>query len=225
MQENPTPFTAGDIFYTRHEGGYHVSKLLRFDPDFDAYHVMIFEPLDHEPTAADLPKLEVVMLHVPIDRAGFENPVLLRNSPVTDDDLAGYREYIVQTHQVNELVRLAQDHYQRAYYLGDEKKHEEAIAQYTLAIELIPGFFEAIDNRAFTKMDLGRWEEAIADFELSLTVEPNSVLAEFSIGECYLKMKNIPMAIQQFEKVLKIDPNHALGQQFLAKAKALGGIA
>ena len=62
-----------------------------------------------------------------------------------------------------------------------------------------------------------------ADFELSLTVEPVSVLAEFSIDGCYLKMKDAKRAAQQFEKALAIDPNHRLSQDFLAKARALGG--
>lgn len=225
MQETPTPFIAGDIFYSRHGDAYHVSKLLRHEPEFRVFHILVYDALDHEPTAADVPHLKVLIHHVPIDQDGFANPQLLAHSPVTDDDLMGYRTYIVQTNHVPELVRLAQDHYHRAYFLSDERKHEEAIAQYTFAIELIPAFFEAIDNRAFCKMDMGRWEEAIADFELSLMVEPNTVLAEFSIGECYLRLKNAHKAIQQFEKVLKIEPDNVQGKEFLARAKALGGIA
>ncbi|MEY3444445.1 MAG: hypothetical protein RLZZ519_2726, partial [Bacteroidota bacterium] len=95
MQKNTltNPLSDGDIFYTVHERAYHVSKLLRFDPDFDAYHVMIYAPVDREPTAADLPSLKLLMLHAPIDRAGFENPKVIAHAPVTDDDLEGYRTY------------------------------------------------------------------------------------------------------------------------------------
>jgi tetratricopeptide (TPR) repeat protein len=135
--------------------------------------------------------------------------------------MEGYREYIRQTNNIEELVRLAKQYYTAAYYLSDEGKHEAAIAKYTLAIELIPSFFEAIDNRAFSKMDMGRWEDAIADFELSLKVEPNSVLAEFSIGECYLRLRDAKKAIAQFEKVLALDPDNVKGKEFLARAKAL----
>lgn len=47
--------------------------------------------------------------------------------------------------------------------LTDEKKLFEAIDSYSKAIDLFPPFFEAIDNRAFCKMDLGMWAEAIED--------------------------------------------------------------
>lgn len=76
----------------------------------------------------------------------------------------------------------------KAYALTDEKKSYEAIEQYTKAFELFPLFHEAMDNRAFVNMNMGKWLDAIADFQISLWIFPVSTLAEFSIEECYLNM-------------------------------------
>jgi tetratricopeptide (TPR) repeat protein len=219
----PPIFQEGDVFYVQLEGKCHILKLLRHDAALETYHVLSYEPVAQLPRASELEQLSIMAYHSPIAQGGFTNPKLLAKSKVTDDDLLGYREYIRQTDNVDEIVRLANKYYKEAYALTTIKQHAEAIAKYTLAIELMPTFFEAIDNRAFCKMDLARWRDAIADFELSLTVEPGSVLAEFSIGECYLKMKDANRAAQQFEKALAIDPNHKLSQDFLAKARAFGG--
>ena len=105
--------------------------------------------------------------------------------------------------------------------MTEEKKHYEAIDAYTKAIDLFPQFFEAIDNRAFCKMDIGLWSDAIEDFKFSLQQNPNSLLAEFSIGECYFKMGDYLNAKQQFEKAHSIDPNHQAPKQFLDKINAL----
>jgi tetratricopeptide (TPR) repeat protein len=137
--------------------------------------------------------------------------------------MEGYFEYIKQTQNFDEVVKYANQFYQEAYRLTNEKQYEAAIEQYTRAIDLMPVFYEAIDNRAFVKMDLGRWDEAIADFELSLTVEPDSVLAVFSIGECHYKMKDYATSKGFFERALAIDPAHVHSRAFLIKAKQLLG--
>jgi tetratricopeptide (TPR) repeat protein len=90
-----------------------------------------------------------------------------------------------------------------------------------MAIYLFPQFFEAIDNRAFSKMDLGLWSDAIKDFKLSLEQNPNTILAEFSIGECYFKMGDFQNAKRQFEIANNIDPNDQTSRQFLDKVNAI----
>jgi tetratricopeptide (TPR) repeat protein len=119
---------------------------------------------------------------------------------------------------------MVNSYYQSGLVLTDKKLHDDAIDAYSKAIDLFPQFFEAIDNRAFCKMDLARWNEAIEDFNLSLQVNPNSVLAEFSIGECYFKMKDYQNAKTQFEKAQRIDPSHEAPRLFLDKVnKILNG--
>jgi tetratricopeptide (TPR) repeat protein len=86
-----------------------------------------------------------------------------------------------------------------------------------MAINLYPTLYEAIDNRAFCKMDLGRWREAIEDFNLSLTIHPYSALAEFSIGECYLKLDDHTAAKEYFNRALALEPDHELSKEFLQK--------
>jgi tetratricopeptide (TPR) repeat protein len=214
---NNTTFETGDVFYTEKKGQFSLFKLIKHDVEFKTYHIKIYTSVDALPQLEDVDQLEVLAYHAPIDESGFENPQLLGASTLDDDDLVGYLEYIKQTGNIDEVIQYASKYYQEAYQLGSEKEHEQAIEKYNKAIELIPNFFEAIDNRAFAKMDLGLWDAAIEDFTLSLTVNPDSLLAVFSIGECYFKAEEYEKAKGYFEQAVVINPSHEVSKQFLDK--------
>lgn len=217
-EEPQERFSEGDIFYTLIDKQYQLYKVLKADVEYDTYHLMIYTPLHQLPSPEQLTSLDVFVYHAPIAISGFEDPKPFAKSSLSYNDFMGYHEYLRQTQNFKELVPIAQSYYQEAYRLTDLKQHEAAIEYYTRAIELIPDFYEAIDNRAFCKMDLGRWNEAIDDFRLSLSVNPVSFLAEFSIGECFFKSRNYPEAIRQFEKAIDLDPKQQVAHDFLKKA-------
>lgn len=208
----------GDIFYTEYNGQYHVYKLLRKDEAEETFHVLGYAPLDEAPTLIKLPGLEINLYHAPVHAAGFTNATFLVHSKVTEDELIGYYEYQRRTdNDFETIAKKATGYYHEAYLLTDQEKYEAAIEAYSRAIELVPTFFEAIDNRAFCKMDLGRWRDAIEDFTLSLQVNPGSLLAEFSIGECYYRLGEFEKAKLQFEKCVRLDPAHQVSKDFLLK--------
>lgn len=211
----------GDIFYTHTDNEYQVYKLLVHDKPFNCYHVLGYEPTIFLPTKGDIDKLKVKVYHFPIDKDSFGNSTRITNNKITTHDLIGYHEYLRQTQEPNYYFRIANQYYQSGLRLTDEKKHNEAIDSYSKAVDLVSTFFEAIDNRAFCKMDMGLWDEAIEDFKLSLLINPNSLLAEFSIGECYFKMKEYQKAKVQFEKAHLIDPGHQVSIVFIKKIEAL----
>jgi tetratricopeptide (TPR) repeat protein len=219
--ERQRNFSEGDIFYTQYSNQYHIYKLLVFDNDFDCYHVLSYQPVKTLPNIENVSDLEVFVYHSPIDKNGFKDAKLLTTAKVTCDDLIGYHEYLRQTQEPNYYIPIANQYYQAGLILTDEKKHYDAIDAYSKAVDLVPNFFEAIDNRAFCKMDLGLWTEAIEGFHESLEVNPKSLLAEFSIGECYLKLGNYQKAKEQFEKAIKIDPTHQALRDFLKKVNEL----
>lgn len=214
-------FSEGDIFYIYSDKQYNIYKLLVFERDFECYHVLCYEPIDELPNRSIIDRLEVAVYHAPIDKNGFKGATLLVKDKVLANDLIGYHEYLRQTQDPNSYFPLADDYYQAGLRLTDERRHMDAIDSYSKAVDLIPNFFEAIDNRAFCKMDLGHWDEAIEDFRESLEVNPDSVLAVFSIGECYLKMGNYPKAKEQFEKAIALDPTHQASKDFLKKVNDL----
>ncbi|HZY37748.1 MAG TPA: hypothetical protein VFE53_13915 [Mucilaginibacter sp.] len=213
----------GDIFYTHFDNKFHVYKLLVFDKEFECYHVLCYEPVDKLPTEHEINRLKVAIYHAPIATSGFVRPVFLANCEITEDDLTGYHEYLKLTQESKELIASADKYYQAGLYLTDHQKHNEAIEAYSKAIALIPTFFEAIDNRAFCKMDMGRWEDAIEDFKSSLIVKPNTLLAEFSIGECYFRLAEYQKAKQQFEIAKAISPDFSGTIEYLKKVNDLLG--
>ena len=220
MTEQPS-FSEGDIFYTQSGNNYYIFKLLVIDADFDCYHILSFSPLNSLPTISSVDNLSISVYHSPFDKHAFAGATLLTNKTVTSDDLVGYHEYLRQTQEPGVYLPIANNYYKSGFRLTDEKKHFEAIDAYSKAIDLFPQFYEAIDNRAFCKMDLALWIEAIEDFKLSLEQNPNSFLAEFSIGECYFKLGDLENAKQQFEIAHRIDPNHQAPVQFLDKVNKL----
>lgn len=216
-KNNTVDFSVGDIFYTQAENKYNLYKLLMIEDDFECYHVLSYTPLECLPSIDNIEKLPVFIYHLPMDKNAFTKPTFLTNKPVKSTDLTGYHEYLRQTQEPGYNVAVANNYYSSGLQLTDEKKHYAAIESYSKAIDLFPQFFEAIDNRAFCRMDLGLWSEAIEDFKLSLQQNPNSLLAEFSMGECYLNMAEYENAKRQFEIAHKIDPDHQVPKQFLAK--------
>lgn len=214
-------FEEGDVFYTFSNGHYHLYKLLKLDRKNETYHVLCYQVLNALPKPSDLDTLGVAVFHAPIDIDGFGDPVLFSNKPVMAADLIGYHEFLRQTGALELVLTTANGYYQLANKLAETKQYELAIDEYSKAIDLVPQFFEAIDNRAFSKMDLARWTEAIEDFRMSLAVNPNSLLAEFSIGECYFKLKDYERAKKQFQNAVSIDSTHQLSQDFLIKTMEL----
>lgn len=212
-------FTEGDIFYTLLDNQYYFHKVLKVDNDFNTYHVLGYSPVSTLPETAD--SLTIFVYHTPIDKNGFDKPVLFKNTVTTDEELTGFHEYIRLTNNMNLIIPEATRYFHEGYALTDEKKHEEAIKKYSLAVNLFPMLYEALDNRAFCKMDLGRWEDAIEDFRLSLQVNQFSALAEFSIGECYMRLGNYETAKAQFHKALEVDPAYDLPKEFLQKIALL----
>ena len=210
-----TNFQEGDVFFTEKDDKFWTYKLLRIDEDTNTFHVKAYQETQEVPSPDSLDTLTVNIHHFPVDINGFEHPVLILNQGITDDDLLGYFEYIKQTQNINEIVKYAKGFYQQAHALSTEQDHTGAIQKYSQAIDLLPNFFEAIDNRAFAYMDLGQWAEAIAGFKQSLEVNPNSLLPIFSIGECHLKLKEYPQAKDYFEQAIKIAPNHPKPKEFL----------
>ncbi|HRE58343.1 MAG TPA: hypothetical protein PLW09_11030 [Candidatus Kapabacteria bacterium] len=219
--EKVTDFSVGDIFYIKTDNKFNLYKLLMIDTEFECYHILTYSPVDNVPALTDIDKLSVFVYHSPFDKKAFANAKLLTNQSLTANDLVGYHEYLRQTQAPNFYVPIANSYYKAGLTLTDQNKHYEAIDSYSKAIDLFPQFFEAIDNRAFCKMDLGLWADAIEDFKLSLQRNPNSLLAEFSIGECYFKMSDYENAKRQFEIAHSIDPNHQAPKQFLDKINVI----
>lgn len=208
-------FEEGDIFYFIQNSKYHFFKALKVDNEHNVVHILIYEEMYEMPLTNQIGQFKIRVYHAPIDKNGFTDLQLFYKTQVEDADLLGYHEYIKQTRNIDELVSYATKYFKEAYLLSDQKKHHKAINKYSLAIYLLPNYFEAIDNRAFSKMDLGMFSEAIDDFNLSLSTNPGGFAAVFSIGECYLKLGDFQNAKTYFEKALEINPNYDKTKDYL----------
>jgi len=163
------------------------------------FHCMFYEPSPRRPTAETIESLNVAAWHAPVAaqayRDGWE---VLYSAPVSDRELGGFHEYLKLTdfsryatetgQDVRILVSRANELYRQACALGAPEERQSAIDLYTKAIDIFPLFYEAIDNRAFTYMELGDYAAALRGFEESLRVNPTGNTAFFSRGECLMKL-------------------------------------
>ena len=147
--------------------------------------------------------------------------ILSNNTRVTNQDLLGYYEYIRYSYNLGDNTIEAMKCFREAYHLTDDKKLEQAIEEYTKAIQLKFDYYEALDNRAFCYMNLGDFEKAKKDFEKSLQIERNNFIAVFSLGECCYKLKNNSLAKKYFQKAIKMRPKHTKTKEYLALLKSI----
>lgn len=200
-------------------------KVLRVDPG-PTYHTLFYQHVERRPSLDEVPGLNVWVYHAPL--AGFEDVEPLGNIPVTMSDLVGFHEYLKQTdfnryasetgHSTEELLAKSNLAMAEGNRLKDAGEALAAIEKYTEAVDSFPLYFEAIDNRAFARMDMGAWDEAIADFQESERLNGPTALTIFSIGECHLKAGRFVEAHDQFARCIELDPNNPDFRRFLQMA-------
>lgn len=213
----------GDLIISQNGSGeWATAKILAIDawPDgSETFHCLCYKTTREKPSPASIELLDLLIYHAPMDSDEFKkNWQVLCSLPVTEGELIGFVEYLKHTdfpryleitkQDAREIVEQANAHFRAGLALGEEGKQLESIQEYTKAIDLFPLFHEAIDNRAFTYMELGDFASARDGFEDSLRINPDGSTAFFSRGECLMKLGLLDEAEQIFLEGGRRFPEH-----------------
>lgn len=90
----------------------------------------------------------------------------------------------------------------RGIAYGKNGEYDEAIADFTKALELEPNNMSAYCNRGLAYLEKGVPDQAIANFTKALELEPNNIFAYRNRGLAYLYKYDPDKAIEDFTKIL-----------------------
>ena len=92
-------------------------------------------------------------------------------------------------------------------YDYDRGRCDLAIAEYSQAIALDPGFAEAYNNRAYTYMMKQSYRQALADLNQAIRLRPDYAHALMNRGDIYnYDLINRPLAIADYERLIALGP-------------------
>ncbi len=219
---------AGDVLAQPTPDGQGWSALKVFAVEGATAHCLTYEPSAAKPTLASLAQASVRMAHAPRPAAALADGwELLGNEPAAARELQGLKYmdfdlYVRLTGQDADAIRRsATEHFERAAVHAAEGRRIEAINEYGKAIELYPLYTEALDQRAFSFMELGLHQQALRDLEESLYIDPDGMSAFFCKGECLMKLGHLDEAAAIFTEGQERFPEHATQfNEFLKRTRA-----
>ncbi len=112
-------------------------------------------------------------------------------------------------------------------YLGlslrREGRLEEAISEYTRALQIKPDSIAAYNNLGVALEQAGRVPKAIEQWERALQIKPDFIDARINLANARLRAGQVAEAIEQYEQVLRIDPNVPVAHSNLGVALEQAG--
>lgn len=108
-----------------------------------------------------------------------------------------------------EQALTAWDHIRRGLRAKDEGRNEDAIQEYTKAIEIDPRSAAAYNNRGNVYGDLEQYEKAIEDYNKAIELEPDDALAYNNRGIIYDDLEQYEKALEDYNKAIELDPGYA----------------
>ena len=101
-----------------------------------------------------------------------------------------------------------------AYFVHGQNKedgehYEEALVDYSRAIEINPQFFYAYYMRGKVKSTLGDYKAAIADYDKAIEIKDEVFNIYFGRGTAHLMFGDYEAAIADYDKAIEIDPEDA----------------
>jgi tetratricopeptide (TPR) repeat protein len=87
--------------------------------------------------------------------------------------------------------------------------YDQAIADFTTAIELDPNLAQAYRERGVAYSDKGDNNHALADLNQAIRLAPNYAMAYNNRGNIHRRMGNYDLALADYDQAIRIDPNFA----------------
>ena len=123
---------------------------------------------------------------------------------------------------LNEAIEIEPNDVRFYISRGTFKEHkncEDAIEDYTKAIEIDTNYHFAYFNRARVKCKLGDYQGAIEDYSKIIEINPNHPYAYPNRARVKCKLGDYQGAIDDYTKAIKIDPNNAYLYNYRAESK------
>ncbi len=104
-----------------------------------------------------------------------------------------------------------------------KKEPEKAIENYLKALEISPGFEDAVINIAWVRLKQGRPRSAINHLKGYLKNNPDEPKIHMSLGDAYVELNDLKMAAFHFQKALEFEPYHVKTNNSLGNVLAKQG--
>ena len=86
---------------------------------------------------------------------------------------------------------------------------DQAIKEFTIAINLIPNYVYGYRVRGFSYFQIGQYHQAIGDFDIAIQLDPNDKSSYNDRGIAYYQIGQYRLAIEDFDKAIRLDPEFA----------------
>ena len=93
--------------------------------------------------------------------------------------------------------------------LFDDRKNEEAISHFKMAIKLMPNDIKAHYNLGIALFAGQKNEEAIAHYKMAIKLQPNYTSAHYNLGNALFAIKETEEAIFHYKMAIKFQPSLA----------------
>ena len=108
-----------------------------------------------------------------------------------------------------EELLTAQDYFRRGFRASSEGHKQEAVKEYSKAIELDPSFASAYHNRGILYNDLGEYPKSLKDYSKAIELNPTYVSAYYGRGNAYFDLGEQQKALDDYNKAIELDPSFA----------------
>ncbi|PSB04588.1 tetratricopeptide repeat-containing S1 family peptidase [Merismopedia glauca] len=100
----------------------------------------------------------------------------------------------------------ADDFYLQANDKYEKGNYQEAIENYTKAIEIDPQYTNAYNNRGIAYGNLGNYQQAISDYARAIALNPQDPDAYYNRGNAYDDLGEYQKAISDYDRAITLNP-------------------
>ncbi|GAG09068.1 unnamed protein product, partial [marine sediment metagenome] len=98
-------------------------------------------------------------------------------------------------------------HQRLAGYYNERKMYDKAIEEYNKTLELDPNYGNALNELAYTFLDVKQYERAIELLKRYATVSPGDANPFDSMGYAYFRIGRLDEAIAKFKEAIEVKPD------------------